>query len=394
MDAYDYLLKGREEMNRYWRSWDQNAVNRAEEYFKKAFELDPDSELAKAQYWANMANIYLQRNSRITESYLKEDYLDSVIWYCNNATSIAPEAIWWPMLGEAYYNRGDIDLAIKEYEKWLEMKPETIGALWYLGLIKVLTNDYINGISMIKKAVKLSESKKGGLGYPHWIFRLGLAYRALGDFEKAEFYVDKANELGAWCYLTSLYPIYQGNHQEALDLLESSDCQCGCEFQKGEIYLQMKDYEKAIESFKFLRNWAKDNKRKDLMGYGSEREGFAMQQVGKHDEGNELIEKDFQKAKQAHELGRPDDHDYVLAAIYTVRNEPDLALKHLKEYENQVVWGDIIYYVPPLEYSQTDIMFENLWDLPDYKELIKKYKEKKAAIRDLLRQLEGTEELD
>ena len=130
------------------------------------------------------------------------------------------------------------------------------------------------------------------------------------------------------------------------------------------------------------------------MGYNSHREGFALLKMGNESEGNKLIKEDFKKAKQAKELNRADSHDYYLASIYSIRNEPDLALQYLKDYEDQVIWLDMFYWIPPLEYSQHDILFENLWDYPEYKAFIKAYKEKKAAIRDLLRRLEGTEELD
>ena len=73
---------------------------------------------------------------------------------------------------------------------------------------------------------------------------------------------------------------------------------------------------------------------------------------------------------------------FLLTQIHAIQNERNKAINYLSEYAKlgfQTGWHDEIEIYPT---------FSNLWDDPEFKAIVKRAQEKKAAIRAQLREME------
>ncbi len=107
--AYDYRLRVRDEKWKYWLYGDSVALNNAERFAEKALKLDPDN----VRIWLSKVAFYWDRYFG-SEEYYEENYMDSVLWYCEKASQIDPES-GFLMKGSVYHQRGYIKSAIHAY---------------------------------------------------------------------------------------------------------------------------------------------------------------------------------------------------------------------------------------------------------------------------------------
>jgi adenylate cyclase len=244
--AYDYILQAREEQ---WKHWDGDtaALGKAEILFDKVLKLDPQY----ARGWAKKGEIYWDRYAS-TLDYFEKNYLDSVLWFANKAIALDPETGFSYFLkGMVFHKTGNIDLAIKNYEKALvssQYDPQTLWETgWRLGYIYIFQKDVQKGMSLITEAVK--EARGSPRDYRHMISRLGGAYMFIGAYEEAENYFLNAIELGNNCTRHGLLDAIQGNFQTSVDRL-SSCCQTEpsnfCSRNLAEGYFQLKEFETSI----------------------------------------------------------------------------------------------------------------------------------------------------
>ena len=96
LDAYDFYLRGKQFLLEYGRTGDEKNSYSTRSMFHRALNID--SRFARA--WVGLGMEYQGRNWNAPE-YLKDNYLDSVLNYCNRAISLDPN------LAEAYKTRGE-----------------------------------------------------------------------------------------------------------------------------------------------------------------------------------------------------------------------------------------------------------------------------------------------
>jgi len=392
--AYDYILQAREEKWKYWNSGnvDTIALNRAEMLYKRAIKLDPN--YAPAWWW--LGSIYLDHHIN-TDEYYTEDYLDSTFWYSDKAITIDPkEGGAYFLMGLTYHIKGDIDLAINNYEKARSLSQHDAivlsGALWRLGMIGIFKKDYLNGIMSIRRGVAMA--KGSPKYYQKLLYNLGYAYIFAGAYnEAAKYYIEVLNLNGNCRPLSYLY-YCQGDFQTSLDqILSSSQSDSSDVFRfyaLANTYLQLSDFDKAV---KYYREFRKRSVGRGLNEISNlYREGFALIQLGYKEEGDELIDEQLTQLNKRKELGRPDGYAYHLAAIAAYRGEEEHALQYLRDY-NQGVFFPYTYIIP-ISFSQYDILFKNLWENEEFKEIIRNDQEEKEAVRIKLREMEKQGDLD
>ncbi|MCK5470428.1 MAG: hypothetical protein KAI99_18025, partial [Cyclobacteriaceae bacterium] len=337
-------------------------------------------------------SIYYDRHA-YTEEYYEKFYLDSVLWYCDKAIASDPEyGGAYHLKGQVYHHRGNIELASKNYEKAVVLSQnnaESFIPLYRLGYLYFFKKDYINGISLIRKAVQ--EAKGSPQDYRHILYRLGYAYMYIGAYEEAKDYFNNVRNLG-WCSRLCYLDYFQGNFQASFDCISTCCANRGCVLQKANAYLQLKEFETSVKYFRSYRE------RKEELGRiqwnNLYREGYALIQMGNQEEGVELIEKQLAQLDKRKKLGRSDGYNYHYAAIYASRGDQGRALKHLRDYE-----GNIIFLPPnenliPISFIQHDIMFEKLWDNEEFQAFVKRNQDEKAALRVKVREMEERGELD
>jgi len=394
--AYDYILQGRQEQWRYWLERDTMALSRAEDLYDKALKLDPDYALG----WEKKGSIYWEHN-KYSEEYFRENYLDSVLWYCDKAITLDPD-FGEPYLvkGMVYHQRGNIESATNYFEKTLEIAESqnddlaSLEALWRLGYINLFKKDYIKGISLIQDALQLAKGSPNE--YSHLLHRLGYAYMLIGELEKAKNYYIQSNNLRGQTKHICFFYAYMGNYESSIDCASayhqknSSDQECI--YLLANNYLQIRDFESSLKYFQRFRTVAMENK--EIQIDNLYREGFTLIQLGHEEEGTKLIEEQLNLLEKSKKLERPDGYDYHYAAIYAFRGDYKRALQHLLDYEKNVLFPAPITNLIPVSFIQHDILFENIWDTEEFKSFVNELQEKKAAIREKVREMERGEEMD
>jgi TolB-like protein/Tfp pilus assembly protein PilF len=393
--AYDYILQGRQEQWKYWLKGDTIALGRAENLYDKALKLDPDYALG----WDKKGSIYWEHN--YSKEYFKENYMDSVLWYCEKAITLDPD-LGDPYLvkGMVYHYRGNIESATNYFEKTFELAESQNNnitsreALWRLGFLYLYKKDYVEGISLIQDAVQRAKGSPND--YSHLLHRLGYAYLLIGEYEKAESYYIQSNTLRGHDLRICYFYTHMGNSQASIDCAlayyQTNSSDQYCIYLLANNYLQIRDFESSLTYFQRLRNITKEEEY--IQGIYLYREGFTLIQLGREEEGEKLIEDQLILLDKSKKLGRPDGYDYHYAAIYAFMGDYKRALQHLRDYEKKVLFPGPITNLIPVSYIQYDILFENLWDNDEFKSFIKELQEEKAAIQAQIREMDRGKEMD
>ena len=172
VEAYDLLLRGREEMMRSNRK----AMENAHRLFERALELDPDCAVAYARL-AQVANITgrygwvsaEEAGRRAMELVEKALTLDDTVAFAHG------------VLGDIHlWGHHDHERALAEARRWIELDPNEADG--YLNLAQVLTwaGRAEEALPLLEKSMRLN---------PHYsyltLFTLGIAHWALGDRDEA-----------------------------------------------------------------------------------------------------------------------------------------------------------------------------------------------------------------
>jgi len=119
--------------------------DKAEEYYKKVLEKDPNNNDAKML----IGNCYVNRgeNQKALE------------WYNQIAFDEIDDPIVLYNIGTNYYNLGKYEEALRYYKKAVEIQPDFLDGLYQLGLAYLTTQKYHESIAAFEKYLKLdSES--------------------------------------------------------------------------------------------------------------------------------------------------------------------------------------------------------------------------------------------
>jgi TolB-like protein/AraC-like DNA-binding protein/Flp pilus assembly protein TadD len=383
--AYDYILRAREEQWKYWFYKDTVAERNAAKLYDRALKLDPDYALG----WAGKGSIYYDLKAH-SEEYYEKNYLDSVLWYGEKISKIDPEYSSTYM-GKAlvYHRRGDIKNAIHNYEKVINNTSEitmvNCGALWRLGFIYIYNQDYQKGISLIREAVLAA--KGSPRSYAELLFRLAYAYLWMGNYEEAENYYRQSRDMGAGFYGYPYLYFYHGDFQAALKCLMDFNPNPSKDWDLyllGNIYFQLRDFENAVN---YYRQYREFREARGLIQLDNlYREGIALIELGKKEEGKKLIEKQLSQLEKRKKLGRADGYDYHLATIAAYRGDQEKALQCLRDYEKKVFYPD--HNIIPLYFAQYDALFKPLCNRPEFRLILKRARGEREIGRVQIREME------
>jgi len=382
--AYDYILRAREEKWKFWIYHDTIALKNAEILNDKALKLDPDY----ARGWGEKGAIYYDLHAG-SEEYYQENYLDSVLWYCEKAIRLDPETpISFVLKAMINNKKGDIENAIHYYEKVIKNPTDIFDGrqpMWRLGYIYLYNKNYKKGISLIRKAVLTAKGSIQEYGF--LLYRLAYAYLWMGDYQEAENYYLQSRDMGAWFLPYCYFFYYQGDFQAALDCSKScspTPSEDWCLYLVGNSYFQLGDFENAV---KYYRQFREVREARGLIQWDNlYREGIALVELGMKEEGEKLIEEQLVQLEKRKKLGRADGYNYHLAAIAAYFEEEEKALHYLRDYNNQVFYPD--HNIIPLYFARYDILFKSMWDNPGFKALLRQEQEEKAAGRAKVREME------
>ena len=361
--AYDYLIKGIYESNQYWHDRDKKRIAKAHEFFDKALAIQPE---------------YLDAILRKGANYVAEGKYDKATEWAEKAIAINPEFHeGYQLLGECANFEGKTDLAIKYYEQAIEKAKDKGKAEWshvQLGFMYFQKQEIVKGIRFLKRGLEMNET-----ALPAVYWRLAFGYGALGDFEQAEFYLQKAVDLESSCFFSlSLcwLQLLQGYKEAAMQYADSLCSDRACELLCCEFQIELNaingNLEEAEAWYKQLKSFEK------LSGNNSSFEeykiAYVYDQLGKTKEADLIFSDELDRWRN---VAATDPKGYLrLARIQAYQGDIEAALESLADYLELFAFANEIY-----AFIFIDPFFSELKDDPAFKDIIQKALDEKAVIR-------------
>jgi TolB-like protein/AraC-like DNA-binding protein/Tfp pilus assembly protein PilF len=377
MRARKFAMKASEMGSKWWETRDDQYLRIASNYLDEALKLDPG---------------YLNAKAGKGIVYLNGGRYDSARIYFVDVLKTDPEnrgAL--DGIGTLYMYTNKNDSAVKYFQKQVEVSPNDPWANFNLGQELIFgQNKVIDGLPFIQKAYDLGGSSNASI-----IMNIGNAYIVIGDYPKALKYLRETLLLEpSWCGMVQSYCnllFIQGNYQESLNFLDSigkfSPCDNACDIMRFYYHVSYKDFRKAEEYLKKAINTDRD--------YYSWEKGcydvyfnYLLIETGRKSEAltglrNSIknYEADIQKSYGL-ETARA---RLKLAASFAMLGENDEALEYLSQLEKYGLFEFPITLSFP--------GFDSLRNDPEFKAIVKRIEDQRAAVREKIREMEESGEL-
>jgi len=279
----------------------------AEEKIRKYMEIEPDCPIC--HYY--MGNIQIEKSN-----------LPKAVSFLKKAVEGEEKAEYYNDLGYALFLNGNIDDAIKNYMKAVELDPHLSTAFYNLGLAYRRLGDYKNAVKFYNKAVALNPEE------PDYYYNVGIVYRLKGEPEKAIKSYLKAIQLNSENenYYNNLGNAYYdlGMLDKAIESYKRA-VEINPSFFLGwqnlaNTYLDAGMPQQAVKAFKKA---IKLNKR---CGECYMDMGIALKELGRYEE----AKKSYEKAIEINPSLKADGL-YNLACLYAVQGKKEKAKKLLQE---------------------------------------------------------------
>jgi adenylate cyclase len=169
LEAYDYLLRGREDLSRRTRSKNLEA----REKFQRAIEIDPDYAIGYVE---------LGRTYRLAFSHGWTEFpgqaLEKAYELAQKALNLEDSAAARRLLGSIYLAREQYDLAVQALERALALNPNDWDSEALLGSVMLYSGRPDEAVQALSTALRLNP----GIDVDR-LFHLGLAYYLKGRYD-------------------------------------------------------------------------------------------------------------------------------------------------------------------------------------------------------------------
>ena len=162
MTAYDLYLKAKDYEDKYWYTRNLDFYQKSVTFYKTAIEIDS----AFAEAYLGLAINYFNRYYE--EDFFKKDFLDSSLVLLNIALSFDDklDLAYW-IKGRYYEENGQPDEALNNFDKAIEINPNSDWAYQSKSGIFFSKGDYVKAIDNLNKGLTLLSRKgtSGGIIY-------------------------------------------------------------------------------------------------------------------------------------------------------------------------------------------------------------------------------------
>ena len=372
IEAHEFLIRGKYEMQLYYKAFDEEHRQKAIKHYDKALEIDP-----------NYADVYASKAS----TFVSSENLDSMLYYADRALIIDPDHPFANSRKARYYqNSNDTDLAIEYYLKSLQYNPNDINTNIFLSQVYCLQKrDIQKGYPYLIRAMKLIGNGTDKLS------NMATTLRSLGEYEKAEIYLNRHLKMGSRrCSAFDEYTrllLTQGQYERALNFTDSicplPDCDDWCSSLYMHLYVYRKEFSTAEQYIREL-----DEK------FGTQlynEKGYVYHNLGKIVEAEEVLNECLKGITEYLASTERPPHPiyyYWHAQVLAIQNRKNEALQSIKMIDERGLNYNLF------DRMTHDPMFENLWDDPEFKAILKKVQDEKASIRAQIREMEEQAKLD
>jgi TolB-like protein/Tfp pilus assembly protein PilF len=371
IQAYDYYIRGLDEEKKFWDDRDPMHMRKAQGFLNKALEVDPKFENAL------LLKVY---------TYLGLNGWDSAIIYAEKLIKINPKsADAYSLKGYSYQNAHRPDDAIENYMlafKNYSKKDSVVKNRdeFYIGHVYcVQKHDYKKGLTWIQKS--LSMEYFGDMKY----FMLSCIFLDIGDYDRANKYFKKSFKYGVTPFAIELYIdnlIFQSRHEEALSFLDSvcnnQERATRCFHSRFKICLAQKQFDKALEYYKQLLTLSGTLETMDYDISDSIRLAYLYQETWKNSLSKTILQK-YNATLERKTYVTPDYSKYLnLSMINAIMGRKEDAVSCLSKSFDLGLTGAWF------DYAEDYPIFENIRDVPEFKALLSKVKQEKAAIRAMI----------
>ena len=381
LTAYDFYQRGKEEYWKYYLNRDNiEALERAEDFYHEAMKYDSGF----AQAYTGLARVY--RDKQYWESYLSEEFLDSVLILANLAISLDNQlSDSYTIRGDYYRETGQLELAIREYNKAIKLNPNDWLAYYGRGWA-FRPEDITHTFHDFHKSASLNRGPE-----LQKIFRsLSQAYGMGGFLEQTRHY-DKEmfklsrdtalyyGDLSRLAYWEEDYEngVKYGKMALFLDSLNlqyleylASNLESLGDFNQAMVYY--KKWLQRIEDLGVLRINA------------MHRVGYIYWQLGMMEEADYYFDQQIEYCNKINALGRVIEQKqwtyYDLAAVYAFRGEKEKAFENLKIFNQR---QNISYWM--LLMIRIDPLFEKIRNEPEFQLILHEVETKYQAEHERVR---------
>jgi TolB-like protein/lipopolysaccharide biosynthesis regulator YciM len=380
LTAYDFYQKGREEQRKYWNNKNIEALERAEDLYYSALEYDSTFALA----YTGLARVY--RDKYYWEKFFSENFLDSALLLTDIAISHDNQiAEVYAVRGDCYRDIGQVKQAIREYDKAIELNPNSWEA--YQGRGELYQKfDLLRAIENYHKAASLNR----GSELPSLLRSLWKQYYYAGFIEQGLYYLQEALKLdrdsAMYYYYLSWYAYDLNDFGKGIEYgkkaLAIDSSSTGVNIIIGLNYSYLGQYEHSLMNLK--KSIEKQDTLDDLrIGY-MHRLGYAYWQNGNREEADYYFDKQIDYCNWANELGREYSKQfasyYDLAGVYAFRGEKD------KAYENLRIYSEM----PSPHFRlilriKRDPLFDSIRNEPEFQQIVRDVEAKHQAEHERVR---------
>ena len=375
MTAYELFIKGWYELGLYWKTYDGIHLENSNNLLDLSLEID-----------SNYVDA-LQAKAVVIQQLTNDP--DSMNYWVDKALKNDPDNPQANFRKAGYYRlTGKFDLAIAHYQKSLQFNPDnrTLIYLWLGRIYCLQKRDLRKGYPYLMKSIGSIGERKSILA---WLAR---TFSALGEYEKAELWVKAYMKSGfndcEGLFEYNLILITKGNYDRALHFTDSIcpsvDCDIGCNGAYVLLHAYRKEFSNAEQ---YIKKWEDQRGRQVL----SISKGYVYHKMGRIKEADEVFQEILKRqAQRLSNTSRPPDgaEYFFRAQILAFQNRKDEALQSIKEIDKMGFNFNLF------DRMTHDPMFENLWEDPEFKAILKKVQDEKASVRAQIREIEEQAKLD